>query len=200
MKKGKCIVSTRIIHFWEITSISKQFLLSDNDNGESWNDWVRCCQFLHSSYVLSCNEPTSVCQSPVWSHKGAKLFIKIRYMYIPYMIITNCFISISQFDQNTCVKQFVDEIKLRNDCILCRTTVGQLPPLWFHQMLVPPSFTWGWEDCGGLKELSTEWKVYQPQQGEQCCVSPPLHRWEGHTGDAGQSPYYSQWGHQQGHW
>lgn len=25
--------------------------------------------------------------------------------------ISNCFISISQFDQNTCVKQFVDEIK-----------------------------------------------------------------------------------------
>lgn len=33
-------------------------------------------------------------------------------MYIPYMIITNCFISISQFDQNTCVKQFVDEMKI----------------------------------------------------------------------------------------
>lgn len=42
-------------------------------------------------------------------------------MYIPYMLVTNYFISISQFDQNTCVQQFVDEMKIMN--VFC---AGQL--------------------------------------------------------------------------
>lgn len=56
-------------------------------------------------------------------------------MYIPYMIVTNCFISISQFDQNTCVKQFVDEIKLRNDCIRAGQLLGNFPLSGFTRCL-----------------------------------------------------------------